>query len=138
RPVFHGRYSQRSEFTVRFLDVNPTEWLRIVATAFQFTDCFVLALGRVPKLFIYSRRFLPFVGSNPLYSQCLGVKRVSEHPLQGFHLVMSAFFLSLYNTRLKLSDIGFALGPVHTVPSQIPVVSRRTRCLSFVHLLSSF
>lgn len=48
--------------------MNPTEWLRIVATAFQFTDCFVLALGRVPKLFIYSRRFLPFVGSNPLYS----------------------------------------------------------------------
>ena len=72
----------------------------MVATTSKFTDCFVLALGRVPKLFIYSRRILPFVGSNPLYCQCLGVKRVSKHPLQGFHLVMSAFFLSLYNTRL--------------------------------------
>ena len=58
------------------------------------------ALGRIPKLFIYSRRFLPFVGSNPLYRQCLGVKRVGQHPLQGFHLGMSAFLLSLYNTRL--------------------------------------
>ncbi len=97
--VFHGRYSQRSEFAVLFLDVYSAEGLRSVASAFEFTDCFEFSLGRVPKLFVHSRRVLPFVGVT-LLRPMPWRKRVSKHPLQGFHLVMSAFFLSLYNTRL--------------------------------------
>ncbi len=69
--VFHGRYSQRSEFAVLFLDVYSAEGLRSVASAFEFTDCFEFSLGRVPKLFVHSRRVLPFVGSNPFTANAL-------------------------------------------------------------------
>ena len=36
--------------------------------------------------------------------------------LQGFHLVMSAFLLSLYNTSLKLLNSLLRLSPVYSVP----------------------
>ena len=43
---------------------------------------------------------LQWMLTHSFYAKALAVKRVGQHPLQGFHLVMSAFLLSLYNTRL--------------------------------------
>lgn len=77
-----------------------------------------------------------FVLRHSLDYQCFGIKRVSQHPLQGFDLTVSAFFLCLYNTHLQLFHVGFSHGKVNAFPAVCYYASRRTRF--HVHLLSSF
>ncbi len=58
----------------------------------------------------------PLLVVTRLYRQCFGVERVGKHPLQGFHLVISAFPLSLYNTCLQLLDKTLTFVPVDFRP----------------------
>ena len=78
-----------------------------------------------------------FVSRNSFYRQCFGVERVGKHPLQGFHLVISAFPLSLYNTCLQLLDKTLTFVLVDFRPEFVNVyVFGRTRQFLCVHLLS--
>ena len=67
--------------------------------------------------FIHSRCSFSLIGCYPLYCQCLGFKGSNQETLQGFHPVISLFFLCLCYADLQLSYLTFASVPVNAVPA---------------------
>ena len=118
--VLHGRYSERSHFSVAFGYVDPFQG-EIVASPFQRTHCLYLHGIGIPLDVVNPCRAFTFIGCHFPYCQDFGFMGSDEKMLQGFHLVVSSFFLSLCYSDLQLVYLALTFGKVYVFPKYGPL-----------------
>src|SRR5580704_7250626 len=114
--IFHGGDSERPHrFAVRFQYVNPSERLRLIASALQCMCCLYLLFWCVPNFLVYTRSFLASVFRHPSNGENSAAIRVSQQALQGSHLAPSADLRCLRDTHLESANVALDGLPINGI-----------------------
>lgn len=65
--VFHCRYSQRTQSAIALFDVDSSQWLRLIASAFEFAYRLCFCFGFLSCFHVHPGGVATSVGSNSLY-----------------------------------------------------------------------
>src|ERR1700722_16262438 len=115
--IFHGGDSERPHrFAVRFRDVNPSERLRLIASALQCMYCLYLLFWCIPNFLVDTRSFLASVFRHPSNGENFAAIRVGQQALQGSHLTPSADLRCLRDTHLESANVAVDDLPVNGIP----------------------
>ena len=122
--IDHGRYTQRTLFSVRFGDIEASQRLGPITPLIEQSYPLRFRLRCAPGLSIYAGRSFSSVFGDLPYRHRFGEERAREKPLQGFHLTPVPRFNGLHDTSLQPVDGALRAAPVNLAPVAVPARGR--------------